>query len=171
MHTPWRPHDWLLIRMSKDFHSLQICLQFSPKTCKILLSGQISFAIINNSGNNHTKSWQQPCNVMATSIRSHDTNNTKSWQQLCTVMVTMTIWMRFVWQTVIGESLPQKYPNVSDFFDLHDNFCTLGCVHGFLCNFCFWPSTSIQLSICGVMITMTRFPWNISSLYRVDIKS
>ena len=72
--------------MSEDFHSLQICLQFSPKTCKILLSGQISFSIINNSDNNHTKSWQQPCNVMATSIRSHDTNYTKSWQQLCTFM-------------------------------------------------------------------------------------
>ena len=71
---------------------------------------------------------------MATSIRKHGTNYAKSWQQLCTVMATMTIWTRFVWQTVIGESLPQKYPNISDFFDLHDNFCTLD---GFLCNFCF----------------------------------
>ena len=71
---------------------------------------------------------------MAPSIRTHGPNYAKSWQQLCTVMATMTIWTRFVWQTVIGESLPQKYPNISDFFDLHDNFCTLD---GFLCNFCF----------------------------------
>ena len=150
-------------------YSLQICLQFFPKTYKILLSGQISFAIINNSGNNHTKSWQQPCNVMATSIRSHDTNNTKSWQQLCTVMATMAIWMRFVWQTVIGESLPQKYPNVSDFFDLHDNFCTLGWVLVFFVIFVFDLQLQFNFQFVGLWLRWQDFR-GIYLLYRVDIK-
>ena len=117
--------------------------------------------MIQSHGNNPAKSWQQVYENMAPTMQSHGNNYAQSWQQ---------------WQ--YGWGLCDKLPLVRV---SHKNIptsrisliCTITFAPStvFFVIFVFWPSTSIQLSICGVLITMTRFPWNISSLNIVDIKS
>ena len=120
--------------------------------------------MIQSHGNNPAKSWQQVYENMAPTMQSHGNNYAQSWQQ---------------WQ--YGRGLCDKLSLVRV---SHKNIPTsrislvcmitfapsAGCT-AFFVIFVFWPSTSIQLSICGVLITMARFPWNISSLNIVDIKS